>query len=41
MFEHDLPVSLQSWPGIYSYTGNDTQRSCICLKIEATVNIES
>ena len=35
----DLPVSFPSWPGIY--TGNDTQRSCICLNIEATVNIRS
>ena len=33
------PVSFPSWPGIY--TGNDAQRSCICLKFEATVNIES
>jgi len=33
----DLPFSFLSWPGIY--TGNGTQRSCICLNVKATINI--
>ena len=39
MFEHARPPCII--PILARNTGNDTQRSCICLNIEATVNIGS